>query len=200
MIVRALGGLLFVALIVGAASLGRGSAAAQRATEVDLGPAERFDGFPIYYVGDSFRGVPLTEVHRDRDAGNPVWTFIYGNCEAEGEDSICFPPLQVVNSTVCDEFPAVYCVIPRTRPFRGARAAHTASDAFHVYAGRTSVTFFTDDDRHQGLGAKAIRRVGSNTVATRLPAPPKGSMRGKLPCQERWKRFVDGPHADHLPF
>jgi hypothetical protein len=200
MIVRALSGFVLVVLAAGAVSLDRGSAAAQGTTGVDLGPAERFDGFPLYYVGDSFRGVPLTEVYRDRDAGNPVWTFVYGDCVAEGEDSVCFPPLQVVNSTICDEFPAIYYVIPKTRPFRGARAAHTAADAFDVYTGRTSVTFFTGDGRDQGLAAKAIRRIGASTVATRLRAPPKGSMKGRLPCQERWKRFVDGPHADHAPF
>jgi hypothetical protein len=198
MIVRALSGLLLVVLAIGAAALERNSASAQ--SGVDLAPAEQFDRFRLYYLGDSFEDLPLTDIDRDRVSRHAVWNFIYGDCEPPPGQTSCAFPLVVQNSTICDRFPAVFYVIPKTFPFRGARVARPpTAGSVDIYTGRTTVSIFGDAEDQEGA-AHALREVGSTTVPPRLRSPPKGSMKGKLPCQQRWKRFVDGPHADHAPF
>jgi hypothetical protein len=199
-----LAGVLFAALLGVVAALqavGPGALASpwegnSRSGSIDLGPALAFQKFPLYYAGDTYDGEPLTDVVRSKRAGNAIWFFIYGDCEPVDEESFCFPPLQVVNKTICDQFPARFFVIPKTFPFRGARAARPpTADTFDVYTGGTSVTFVTDDGRHQGRAARAIRGVGAPEAAGRLPAPPRGSLKGKMRCQRRWDHQVDGPHG-----
>jgi hypothetical protein len=166
--------------------------------EVDLEAAEAWDGYRIYYVGDSYQGVPLTEILKYKRYGRTQWAFVYGTCEPAGDASICFPPLQVINSSICNDFPARYYVIPRTFPFRGARAARNyVGGTFDVYTGRTSATTVTADGRNQGIAATELRPVGA-TAPSRLRPLAKGSMRGKLRCQRRWRADVKGPHGETL--
>jgi hypothetical protein len=166
------------------------SAEAQENRGIDLGPAQEFKRFRLYYLGESFQGLPLTHVDREKAFGHPVWYFIYGDCQPPPDDPEqgCAFPLQVVNHTVCDRFPAVFYQRPKPFPFRGAKAARpSTAGSFDVYTGRTAAAVHSDDGRHLAQPAAALRRVGAQSVPPSLREPPEGSMRGKLRCQGRWR-------------
>jgi hypothetical protein len=51
-------------------------------------------GFPVYWLGDRFRTLSITEATRDPSG---AFTVQYGNC-LQGGQGICTPPLRVVSS------------------------------------------------------------------------------------------------------
>lgn len=191
MMLRAHAVVLPVLLALAVASVEGDSAGTQESNGVDLEPAKRFDGFRLYYGGDSFEELPLTDVDRDKQFGNPRWVFIYGDCEPEPDDPepSCWLPLQVHNHTICDRFPARYPSDLKIFNFHGAKAARNPyAGSFEVYTGRTTVVIFTDGTVNRKAVAEALRPVRAESVPERLRPPAKGSLRGELRCQRRWRR------------
>ncbi len=52
------------------------------------------EGFPVYWLGGTFQGLPITNVGRDPSG---AYEIQYGNCLVGGE-SVCVTPLQIVTS------------------------------------------------------------------------------------------------------
>jgi hypothetical protein len=141
--------------------------------------AERFRTFGLYYLGESFRGLPLTYVGRGSGRGpKRDWAFIYGSCEPSGGGG-CSPPLDVQNHSVCRRFPALYGEDePDLIPIRGAMFTRGSGT---LYTGRTAVVINGSNTREV---IQALRPVGSPAGAKRRLAPPNpGAVEGRLPCQ-----------------
>jgi len=51
-------------------------------------------GFPVYWLGDHFRTLSISEANRDPSG---AFTVQYGNC-LQGGQGVCTPPLRVVTS------------------------------------------------------------------------------------------------------
>jgi len=52
------------------------------------------EGFPVYWLGGTFRGLSITDVGRDPSG---AYAIQYGNCLVGGE-TVCVTPLQIVTS------------------------------------------------------------------------------------------------------
>lgn len=87
-----------------------------------LEQAREFDPFTLYWLGDSFAGLPLTGVDFfDASGGDPNFPppiktamLIYGDCEVDDPDGAgpeggsCGLPLQIQISPVCQLYPGLY--------------------------------------------------------------------------------------------
>lgn len=178
-------------------------------TNVDLAPAEHFEDFELYYLGDSFQGLPLTSIDRSEDFGRTDWTFIYGSCTPkDGGEPSCAPPLEIQNWSVCVRFLARYPGHPPpTQTVQGASAAYIpTAGGVDAYTGRTTVVVFNlepapgtqevspgtikvlpkrqfDVPPNAREAIEHLRPVGAGTVPSRLPGPDHGALEGRLPCQ-----------------
>jgi hypothetical protein len=59
-----------------------------------LEPLVMQDEFPVYWLGSSFRGLPLINVARDPSG---AYWLQYGNC-TQGGENVCVTPLEMVTS------------------------------------------------------------------------------------------------------
>jgi hypothetical protein len=79
--------------------------------------------YPVYWLGGSFRGLPITEASHDPSG---AFTVQYGNC-LEGGQSTCVAPLKVITSPDNGFVPGEGASTPRTvtsvRAVRGYLAA-----------------------------------------------------------------------------
>jgi hypothetical protein len=151
-----------------------------------LDEARGFADFTLYYLGDSFRGLPLTEVDVSRAFGYRNWTFIYGECTpVDGSEPSCSPPLQIQNWSICARFPARYAGqagrAPATVRVHGARTLR-AGGGTDLYTGRTAVVLFGGAQDSVIRSLRPLRRK----AADRLPRPVPGSIEGRLRCQARF--------------
>lgn len=115
--------------------------------------ARQFDEFSLYWLGDSYEGLPLTKIIRYRydpeppippmEAGNSV-TFIYGTCEPP-PDGGCAPPLSIVVEPYCMKPPERVAPAVRGTPFqvRGA-LAEQIGDHLRIWTGDISISIFTE--------------------------------------------------------
>jgi hypothetical protein len=166
---------------------------------VDLSAVERFDRFPVYYLGGSFRGVPLAEVFSERTEFRTRWWIEYGTygCPA-GEGALgllerkCPFRVELFNLSVCDSKNRMFSLVGvggpgETSAFRGARAGRGGrQDDFAVYT-RETVVIVRAGRGMTREAARALRPIGSEMPPGRLPAPAPGTLEGELRCQRAWR-------------
>jgi hypothetical protein len=135
-------------------------------SSVSAVPAEARDG---YFVGSSFRDLPLTEVLVPPNGAGDSTSFIYGDCELAG-DAGCAPPLEIQTWDICDRFPAT-ARVSRLTGLRGALAQFApGEERAEVYTGTKAVVIFGDAD----LARRAIdelRPAGAQQASPELPPP-----------------------------
>ena len=142
--------------------------------------------FTLYYLDDSYNGLPLTFADFSSGSGTGLSrarSFIYGDCTPPvGGDGGCAPPIEIQNWSICTRFPRLYRYprsAPRTSPLRGAQSL-PAGGGLDIYTGRTTVVIFGEDGR--AISA-ALRRVADDVAPETLPPPAPGALEGELPCQ-----------------
>ena len=171
-------------LLVALAAAGCGGSAA---TEPAGGPGDvRHAG--LYYLGDSFEGLPLT--HAESSARGTGF-FVYGTCEPAGSEGGCATPLQVQNYPITQRHPSKFQLAPgtpspcRRTSVRGVPAAvfGTTGGALEVYAGET-VAVISADARQALRAARALRRYEGADAghAGQLPQPPGGVKQALRRC------------------
>jgi hypothetical protein len=181
-----------VALLV-LAGCGESGSGEPEESGVDLDQARSFDDYTLYYLGESFRGLPLTFAGLGPGSGTGLrrsWSFIYGDCTPPaGSDGGCAPPLEVQNWSICTRFPALYPgPTPNTSPMHGAETL-PAGGGLDVYTGETTVVIFGQEG---SAAVESLTRLEDETVPGELPAPAAGSLEGQLPCQaKRLRQFSD---------
>jgi hypothetical protein len=181
-----------VALLV-VAGCGESGSGEPEESAVDLHQARSFDDYTLYYLGESFRGLPLTFAGLGSGRGTGLrrsWSFIYGDCTPPaGGDGGCAPPLEVQNWSICIRFPALYSgPTPNTSPIHGAETL-PAGDGLDIYTGETTVVIFGQD---RSAAVASLTRLEDETVPGELPTPAAGSLEGRLPCQvSRLRHFSD---------
>ncbi len=161
-----------------AGSQGQDAATIQR----QLSDARSYKKFTPQWAGRAFDELPLTRAERSPAPGDTIWSFAYGECSPHPEG--CSYAIDIANFDVCKH----WIKRPDKRgalfPFRGAQATF---DRFQriltIYTGRTAVAI--NGDRPEAFGlARALRPVGEESGVHRLRPPARGSMRGRLPCQQ----------------
>lgn len=159
-----------------------------------LDRARSFEGYTLYYAGESFEGDDLGFAGLGPGSGRGVdraWSFIYGDCTPPEGEGGCAPPLEIQNWSICARFPALYRQpAPRTSPLGGAQALRIGGGGLDVYTGRTTVVIFGGDGSSV---VPLLRRVSDGVAPTALPPPAPGALEGKLPCQRAaLQRFERG--------
>ena len=147
-----------------------------------LNQARSSNGYPLYYLGTSFHGLPLTSAGLGPGSGTGrqrAWSFIYGSCTASSDQG-CATPLEVQNWSICSRFPAIYPgPTPQTSTAHGAETLPTGG-GLDVYTGHTTVVIF---GRDRGAAIRSLTRVSNGATPQKLPRPAPGSLEGKLHCQ-----------------
>ncbi len=171
-----------------------------------IGDAVRFRGFPLFYVGDRFDGLPLTHVACERRAivrapvtfgvsANPgvmpSWGFIYGTCKGADafDGSGCGPPVEVADDSSCWNNLALYS--KRDQPplvrLRGTPAGlftDGAGSKVELYTKNTTITVFAENiaqARHVALELRSID--GRYGPGSRLPPATASTLAGKTRCR-----------------
>ncbi len=65
--------------------------------------ARRFDEFPLYWLGDSYMGLPLTAVTHGQTVDLETVGFVYG--ESSCNDSACNAPIWIITEPYCQSSP-----------------------------------------------------------------------------------------------
>ena len=132
-------------------------------------------GSAIYWLGDSYRGLPLVHVENFGTRTD----FIYGDCTPGppgSDEPSCVPPIDIQQWRLRDRHPSLF-VGPSCRRLtvRGVPAGnfHRAGGEFELYTGSSTVVIFTD-------GRRSIRQIAQALVPINarggpgdpLPPPP----------------------------
>lgn len=157
-----------VALVAGSAAL---AGASPRRSDVNgnftLAWAKAFDEFPVYYLGESFGGLPLSAIYRIDDRPFPGEavrrddvTFVYGSCVAE-RGSGCLPPLQVQSWSACERPRGLYpYAADEIFTMDGKPAAiYEEGRRLELAAGRTTVVLYASDPKELRSAAAALRPI-----------------------------------------
>jgi hypothetical protein len=161
--------------------------------------ARAFREFPVYYVGDSFRELPLTAVLRQKVEPYPgappirpnYVSFIYGTCDASGGDGGCAPPLEIQTHPSCLSTPADvsrYVTVDGTATVRGVKGVfYDLGSKLVLVTGRSTVSIYARGRREVLAVARSLR--GANVPIrprVELPPPPPASHLGT--CRDRPRR------------
>jgi hypothetical protein len=145
---------------------------------------QSFDGFPVYYLGESFEDLALAEAPPAGD----VASFVYGSCEPSG-DTGCAPPLEVQVWPACMRNPASYELAPgmplphREDTVRAVPAAfYEDGSRLELSTGSVTVVIFGERDQIV-RAAEALRGFNFSLAPSQnLPPPVPGAVEGELAC------------------
>jgi hypothetical protein len=130
--------------------------------------AKQFKEFPLYWLGESYEGMPLTKIIRYRYDPEPpippteaenIVLFIYGSC-TPGPESGCAPPLSIRVEPYCMKPPERFAPAVRGEPLevRGAPAEQISGD-LRIWTGEVSIKIFTDGLAAQVEAAEKLRLI-----------------------------------------
>lgn len=164
-------------------------------TSVDVEKARSFDAYPLYWVGEEFEGLQLTNVA----TGGLGASFTYGTCEITGDHG-CAAPLQIQIFPLCFHSSLVTeNGIWTRRKIRGAPVG-AADGAPLMFTRLTEIKVYRGQGSDPDLPLRALHALRSfNDVPPRIgptdpiPSPAPGVLRGDAPCP-----VLDEP-ADDTP-
>jgi hypothetical protein len=156
----------------------------------DIDSAATFDRFPVYWLGESFEGLELTQVTAEDWSAAAVLT--YGTCEPSGGfEPSCVPPVQVQVFPLCYHLDAV--AVPskdRRRMIRGAPVG-TQHGAPVLLTRRTQIKVYRGEGTDPGIALRALTAPRLlNTVSPvisatdPIPPPPPGVLDERRPCTD----------------
>jgi hypothetical protein len=134
-----------------------------------LEDAREFEGFPVYWLGESFQGLPLTVVKRIDypgafpgkpydDPRNEV-RFVYGKCTIAPGESSCPMPLTIAIRPYCEVPPEVIADTVKIGPpeeIRGALVQRMGEGRMQVWTDNVSIAIVTTEE---GLVDEAARNL-----------------------------------------
>lgn len=164
-----LGGILVV--------VGRGddTAPATAAPKVwSVETARGFGEFPVYWVGQNYKGLPLTQIARmdypgaaPGKPGSRAWnevSFTYGDCEiAPGEES-CAMPLTIDVRPYCDLRPEQVAPEAKVGPeevIRGAKVQKIQGNGARVWTANVSIGIAATGEVNPGEVIRNLVRLNS---------------------------------------
>ena len=135
--------------------------------------ARQFDQFSLFWVGEEFEGLPLTNIVHAKT--EKVVIFGYGSCKSSG-DGGCLLPLSVSIEPCNHAPPGRYLSKPGARApfeFRGARAQFDGAGELRVWTDDVTITV----SAKAGLAmeaANALRPVSEGPEGALKPLGPPG--------------------------
>jgi hypothetical protein len=163
---------------------GQGESTEAESANVVAPELRNFEDYPVYYLGESFEGLPLTA----ELPGDTAVSLVYGSCEPS-EDTGCAPPLEVQVWPACKRNPSTYELapgIPMPRQEDTIRRVPAAfyEDGFRLELSTGSVTVVIFGEHEQIVrAAQALRGLNSSQAPEEdLPPPAPGAIEGTLAC------------------
>jgi len=139
--------------------------------------------FPVYWLGKSFRRLPIIDVHRDPGG---AYLLQYGNC-TQGGENVCVTPLEVVTSPDNSFVPGGQ-IAQTPVVVRGVRGvASQGGSTIALPTGGVVVDIYANSPALARSAAAAIVTINSvQTPGTPLPPtlPDTGYARKPLGFQE----------------
>jgi hypothetical protein len=159
---------------------------AERPDPKTLDELRNSTGAPIYWLGDSYRGLPLVHVAHFGARSD----FIYGDCTPGppgSDEPSCVPPIDVQQWRLRDRHPSLF-VGPSCRRLtvRGVPVGdfRRAGAEFELYTGSSTVVIFTDDRRSARRIAQALQPINApGNAGDPLPPPPPSVAKALSVCR-----------------
>lgn len=149
---------------------------------IELGSVRQFSEFPLYWLGRSFDGLPLTEVEdprkqlADTDPAHPrSVSFTYGTCEPPRDEGGCAAPLQV--TTEVGARPERYDVPSQRIEVLGVPGRIIGGGELELYTGRHIIAIVGDDEGRLRDAVGALRRANPPGPPVERLAPPRFDIR-----------------------
>ncbi len=154
-----------------------------------IGDARQFEEFTLYWLGESFQGLPLTEIVRHRYQPGPgtrpgmlgenIVLFVYGDCTPSGGDGGCPVPLAVRVEPYCSRPPEMLARAVKEGPpldIRGALGQQVGTDIL-LWTGDAKVSVLAPGNLAlTTTAADALRGVAPGGPQAGEPlSPPDGS-------------------------
>ncbi len=153
---------------------------------IDLEAARTFDEYPLYWVGEQFEGLDITNVA----LGGPGAGFTYGTCDIEPFGHGCAAPLQIQIIPLCSRLDTAANRAWTRRRIRGAPVG-VFDGAPVMYTRRTQIKVYRGQGSDPGLALRALRALRSvDDVPPRIgprgaiPRPAPGVLGGPAPCSD----------------
>jgi hypothetical protein len=170
------------------ALVGRGedtTPAAVRPGVTTVDDMRKFNGFPVYWLGESFQGLPLVAVHRMDYPGafpgkpyNHPWhevSFDYGDCTIAPGESSCPMPLSIHTRPYCEVPPEVVWGVARTAPpeeIRGALVQRIGRSSMQLWTSNVSISINATDPAIDDAAAQNLVRLNGDKPSS--PEEPLG--------------------------
>jgi hypothetical protein len=120
---------------------------------------------PVYYVGRSFAGLPLTDAVSQ---GKSYALVVYGSC-TPGHDAGCAPPIEIDHSPFK---PAQWRLAVGCHRLASIRGVPTLRhDGLVLVTGRQTVKIYARSPAEDRRVARALGRVDGRPTPRQLPAP-----------------------------
>ena len=156
-------------------------------SEDKVGPAEvarvrASTDFDLYYLGDSYRGFPLTKI-LESPASDPYKsvTFWYGDCEPVGGEGACGYDFTMRVNDVCGRHFKLF-KLPRSRltNIRGVPSGEFGN-GLELYTGDSVIVIGPSPDaaEHRDAAAKLRSLDGRIVPPEDLLSPVKGALTGR---------------------
>ena len=136
------------------------------------------EAFPVYWLGGTFHGLPVTHVGRDPSGSYEIQ---YGNCLVGGE-SVCVTPLQIVTSPDNSFLPGGGAAQSAVR-VRGVRASSAlGGKALALPTGGVVVDLYANSPTLAHAAAEAMVRIDTPSLpGAPLPRPLPNTGYGERP-------------------
>jgi hypothetical protein len=139
--------------------------------------------FPVYWLGTSFRRLPIINVQRDPGG---AYLLQYGNC-TQGGENVCVTPLEIVTSPDNSFLPGGQ-IAHRAISIRGVHAVATQGGAtIELATGGVVVDIYADSPalaRAAAAGVVTINAVQTPDAPLAPPLPDTGYAQRPLESQE----------------
>jgi hypothetical protein len=135
----------------------------------------QFDEFPVYWLGESFQGLPLERVARMDYPGHAPGTiynvpwhevrFIYGSCTIPPGESSCVVPLSIAIRPYCEVPPEIVADAVKTGPpeeIRGAVVQRTGESQMRVWTSDVSIGIHATDPAIADAAAQNLVRLNGD--------------------------------------
>lgn len=149
-------------------------------SDFTLEDAREFDGFSIYWVGESFQGLPLDALYKVRSPGVPGYEDItasdvvaldYGTCQIPPGQTGCPVPLSIIIYPYCTHPPETLHNSVKVGPpmdMRGATVQYTGASDLGLWTGDVAVSV-------HGPSPEVTKAVVENLVALTSDGPKSAS-------------------------
>ncbi len=166
------------------------------AVHMTLEELRQFDDFPVFWLGEEYQGLPLTDITHYRESGSPGVgvppqediAVTYGTCTPPEPplEGGCLPPIVVFTERPCAEPVSLLADEAKEGPariMRGATVQMVFSGNVLVYFGQTTVNI-ASTKREFGLAAVNALRGANDAGLTMAPdtASPLGSPVPEAEC------------------